>query len=508
MGYDEDDMNALIEGFVQGFDLGCSNNMVAKECRNLVSAFDLPHIVDEKIRKEVSKGRIAGPYMQAPLPLLHISPLGVVPKKDPGSYRLIHHLSHPKGESVNDHIPDEVAKVTYQTIDTAIMLIKSVGRGAFLAKTDVSEAFRIMPVHPDQYHLLGMKWRGLFYFDRCLPMGCRSSCRIFERFSSALQWIAEQKLEVCHVSHVLDDFLFIDSSYAGCRGALSGFIDMCQDIGVPIADDKTFLPSTTMTFLGYELDTEAMVVRLPKDKLDNCGKLIQEALKKPKITLKGLQCIIGTLNFACGVIIPGRAFLRRLIDLTIGIVKPFYFIRITSEAREDLRTWAEFLRVYNGKTLFLEDRWRSSTQLRLFTDAAGAIGYAGLFGGDWFQGQWDEEWRQQSIQLQEFYPIVVAVELWAKRMENGCVLFYTDNEAIAAIINKQSSRDKKIMWLLRRLVLSCLRYNILFQAQHIPGKLNTLADLLSRQEMVRFARAAPDLVHRRVAAPRLPRLPA
>lgn len=498
----------MIKGFVKGFDVGCAGGIEARESKNLVSAFDLPHIIDKKIRKEVEKGRIAGPFRRVPLPAFHISPLGVVPKKEPGSYRLIHHLSHPKGDSINDHIPDEVAKVTYQTIDTAIHLIKAVGRGAFLAKTDVSEAFRIMPVNPEQYHLFGMKWRGQFYFDKCLPMGCRSSCMIFERFSSALQWVAEQKLGICHVCHVLDDFLFIDRSHAGCRRALSQFVSMCGDVGVPIADDKTFSPNTVMTFLGYELDTGAMIVRLPRDKLDKCFQLIQAALLKPKITLKGLQSIIGTLNFACGVIVPGRAFLRRLIDLTVGVVKPFYFIRITSEAREDLRTWAAFLRDYNCKTLFLDDRWRSSVQMQLFTDAAGAIGYAGIFGKDWFQGFWNAEWRQQSIQLQEFYPIVVAVELWARWMENGCVLFYTDNESIAAVINKQSSHDKRIMWLLRRLVLICLRRNILFQAVHIPGKLNTRADLLSRHDMKRFRKVAPDMLHRRVAAPQLPRLPA
>ena len=243
------------------------------------------------------------------------------------------------------------------------------------------------------------------------------------------------------------------------------------------------------------------------DKLDTCYRLIQEALSKPKITLKGLQCIIGTLNFACGVVLPGRAFLRRLIDLTIGVSKPFHYIRVTREAREDLKTWAEFLSQYNGKTLFLDDRWRSSPQLSLFTDAAGSIGYAGIFANDWFQGNWNEEWRTQSIQLQEFYPIVLAVELWADRLANGCVLFHTDNEAIAAVINKQSAQNKKIMWLLRRLVKTCLQHNILFQAQHIPGKSNTLADLLSRHQMGRFRAAVPHMAHRQVAVPQLPALP-
>ena len=250
-GYNEKDKEILVRGFVGGFDVGYVGGISARDCKNLVSAFDLPHIVDKKIRKEVLKGRIAGPFQQPPFPDFHISPLGVVPKKDPGTYRLIHHLSHPKGVSVNDHIPDEVVKVRYQTIDTAIHLIKTAGKGAFLAKTDVSEAFRIMPVRPDQYNLFGMRWKGQFYFDKCLPMGCRSSCKIFECFSSALQWIAQQKLKVKHVSHVLDDFLFIDRSVAGCGRALDLFINLCQDLGVPIADDKTFAPSTVMTFLGY-----------------------------------------------------------------------------------------------------------------------------------------------------------------------------------------------------------------------------------------------------------------
>ena len=57
------------------------------------------------------------------------------------------------------------ASVKYATIDEAIQLIKSAGPGCFLAKTDVKNAFRIIPIHPDDYGLLGMQWRGLYYYD-------------------------------------------------------------------------------------------------------------------------------------------------------------------------------------------------------------------------------------------------------------------------------------------------------------------------------------------------------
>ena len=46
---------------------------------------------------------------------------------------------------------------------------------------------------------------------------------------------------------------------------------------------------------------------------------------------------------------------------------------------------------------------------------------------------------------------------------------------------------------MRRLVLCCLRSNILFKTKHITGKLNTLADKLSRFQFQEAANIAPNL---------------
>ena len=59
-----------------------------------------------------------------------------------------------------------------------------------MAKTHIKSAFRIIPIHPADYSLLGMKWDHMYYFDRCLAMGLRSSCAIFEAFSTSLEWIS------------------------------------------------------------------------------------------------------------------------------------------------------------------------------------------------------------------------------------------------------------------------------------------------------------------------------
>ena len=103
--------------------------------------------------------------------------------------------------------------------------------------------------------------------------------------------------------------------------------------------------------MGYEFDSILSEVHLPQDKLDKCTEAISSMLEGSKTTLRKLQSVIGLLNFACAVVVPGRAFLRRLIDLTVGVRKPHYHIRITGEVKQDLHVWLNFLSTYNGKRM-------------------------------------------------------------------------------------------------------------------------------------------------------------
>ena len=77
-------------------------------------------------------------------------------------------------------------------------------------------------------------------------------------------------------------------------------------------------------------------------------------------------------------------------------------------------------------------------------------------------------------------------------MANKRIIFFSDNAAVVDIVNNQTSRHKDIMVLLRDLVLSCLRHNILFQASHIPGLQNSSADYLSRSQVVNFKDIFPE----------------
>ena len=376
----------LLHGFSHGFSLGFMGARKALLTKNHGSLLRIASVARQMIAEELSAGRACGPFPAPPFVNFRVSPLGLIPKKAHNKFRLIHDLSSPAGDSVNDFIPDSYATVSYFTVDDAVNIIKGLGRGCFLAKTDIQHAFKLVPVRPADFPLLGFMLDGSYFFDKTLPMGARCSCFIFQRFGAALRFIHDRGPQSFHTIFVIDDFLFLEKLHTQCGASLASFLTLAGELGVPIATDKTVVPTTCLTFLGIEIDTQAMELRLPSDKLHACRAALRHLLGRSRVTLRELQRVIGLLNFACRAVVPGRAFLRRLIDLTVGVSKPFHHIRLSASSKADLRTWLTFLTNFNGRCLFLSDCFDSPFVCHLRTDAAGARGYGALCGDSWFAG--------------------------------------------------------------------------------------------------------------------------
>ena len=151
-----------------------------------------------------------------------------------------------------------------------------------------------------------------------------------------------------------------------------------------------------------------------------------------------------------------------------------HLIRLNKEVKKDLDLWLTFLSDLNGKSFFIDDTWQSSNSLNLFTDAFGALDFGTLFGNHWCYGKWPDNWVNMNIAVLEFYPIVLSLHLWSVDICNRSILFYTDNEALVHVINKQLCKDKLLMIFVRQMVLLCLKFNILFKAKHIAGVKNNL----------------------------------
>lgn len=189
------------------------------------------------------------------------------------------------------------------------------------------------------------------------------------------------------------------------------------------------------------MDTVLREVRLPSEKVLKITSTLASVKNRKKITLRVLQSVIGLLNFACCVVLPGRAFLRRLIDLTKGITKQHHYIRLTKKGRADLEMCYFFIKNFNGKILLLNQIWQSSEKLHLYTDAAGSIEYGAVYKTHWFYGMWLDALKDCYITFKELCPIVLAVETWGNMFNNSSIIFHSDNQAVVYIINKQTCRD-------------------------------------------------------------------
>ena len=172
---------------------------------------------------------------------------------------------------------------------------------------------------------------------------------------------SSRQTKYSRIFHLSDDFLIVSKPLSPLEHNLRALLQTCDGKGVPMASEKTVRPSFVLSFAGIELDTIKMESRLPEDKLTKYRSLIREFLTEKKVTLTELQSLIGFLSFTCSVIVPVRTFLRRLINLTVGVKRPRHFIRLNRETKADLRLWLTFLESYNGKSFFLDYMWFSST---------------------------------------------------------------------------------------------------------------------------------------------------
>lgn len=125
-----------------------------------------------------------------------------------------------------------------------------------------------------------------------------------------------------------------------CQTQLQLFLGLCQHLGIPIAREN---PSRA--FAVIELDSVKLEAQFPRDKPQKCIDLISAFLSQKKVTLRELQMLTGLLNFTSLVVVPVRAFLWQLIDVTLGVTRPYHLIRINGEVNENLNTW---LRIFSG----------------------------------------------------------------------------------------------------------------------------------------------------------------
>lgn len=455
----------------------------------MLSARERPEVVRDYLAKECAEGRILGPLDPTQFPFVHTSRFGVIPKSSSGKWRLIVDMSAPEGASINDGIGESICSLTYVSVADAVHNIAGLGQGALLAKIDIKSAYRNVPIHPEDRWLMGMSWDGALYIDSTLPFGLRSAPKIFTALADAAEWIIKQA-GTGFVIHYLDDFLVTGApSTSECSIALRTMLDVFHRLGFPLAIEKLEGPTPRLEFLGFELDSQAMEVRLPPVKLRELQALIHSWVGKKSCERRKLESLVGKLAHASKVVKPGKTFMRRMFELLRGVRRPYHHIRLNLSFQSDLLWWDRFLALWNGCSMIPVDQGQAT---HIWTDASGSFGCGALnpMTKKWIQLAWPPTFSddalnlgKESITLKELFPIVLACAVWHQDFEKSRVVVHCDNLGTVAVVNSGYSRVPQIMQLLRCLFFIRAHFQMDLWAVHIPGVENTLADAISRNNL-------------------------
>ena len=491
---DRDFAGFVVRGIRHGFRIGY--DYTSGKCRksrgNLRSAAEHGEVVQCYIEKELAKGRLIGPLSTEATQRVHVNPFGVIPKKEPGQWRLIVDLSAPRGGSVNDGIRRECCTLSYLSVDDIVERILLLGPGAQLAKFDLKAAYRNIPVHPDDRHLLGLRWGNDTFVDTVLPFGLRSAPILFSAVAEALAYIIHQKGSVW-MDHYLDDFVVVGppGSY-GCAQTLQIALETCKEVGFPVAGEKTEGPTTVLTVLGIEIDSNKMELRLPESRLSKLLEVVGSWRKRKCATKRQLQSLAGHLNHACKVVSPGRKFLRGIFSLLSSFNRQNHKIRLNAAFRADLEWWWVFVSTWNGVSMMLTSS-PESPGVEFWSDASGSWGCGAVWGPNWFQVEWSQwpEFGEASIAAKELLPILVAMALWGRAWRGQVVLCHCDNQAVVAAIKGGYCKDTVMAHMLRCLFYVEARWNTKLMAKHIPGIQNVAADSVSRNNLDRLFSSFP-----------------
>ena len=332
---------------------------------------------------------------------------------------------------------------------------------------------------------MGVAWKGAVYADGMLPFGLRSAPKIFTAVADALEWILRER-GVAFVDHYLDDFITWGPPGSNvCSENLARILSTCNELGVLVAAEKVEGPTSRLTFLGIEVDTRSGVLRLPDEKLVRLRTTLSQWSLCKTCRRRELESLVGSLQHACRVVKPGRAFLRQIIDLLRlpSATKGHHHIRLNRDFRADLQWWCIFAEHWNGVAALPQ---QGSPAFGVTSDASGNWGCGAWSGNSWLQFAWPSLARDHHIAFKELFAGLLAFAVWGERWRRKRVQWYCDNQAAVIAVMNRSCRDRSLMHLVRCLFFLEAWYEFELTASYLPGVENSLADDLSRNRLSRF----------------------
>ena len=458
-------------GFPLDFD---RNQDICSDKINHKSAIEYPEHVATYLREEIENKAMLGPFTDPPIKNVHTSPFMTHDKSSSTNRRVITDLSWPLGQSVNSGVGSDSYLgtdfvLTYPSVDNITEEVHKLGKGCQIFKVDISRAFRHVPIDPGDLDLLGLYWDN-YFLDFSLPFGYKHGSSMFQRISDAVRFIMKQ--EGHSIWNYIDDFLCV-ALPSKINGTFTRLQTLLTELGLSISIKKLVPPSTNVTCLGIVVDTVELSTSIPIEKLKIIKEMYNQWSDKPVCMKKELQSLLGSLLYVAKCVKYARFFLNRMLNVLRENTKSKN-IRITRDFKQDLCWFQRFLTLFNGVSFF---NYTPSKSVHL--DAC-PTGLGAIFDTQVYAMALPASWLNTNIAYTEMINILVALKVWHKQWSGHKVLVKCDNQAVVSVLSTGKTRDSTLRKYTRNIFLWLSAFNINIMVVHVPGKLNPVADLLSR----------------------------
>ena len=396
------------------------------------------------------------------------SRLFLVPKKG-GTFRPVIDLSFLNKFVENSHFQME-----------SIHCLKSLlQKGDYMTTLDLKDAYLSVPVHKDSQKVLQFLWRDKCYAFQGLCFGLNTAPRIFTKLLKPVAAFLRKR--GVRMILYLDDFLILGSTYQEVQSHTALAVSLLESLGFTINREKSrLIPTQIITFLGFVIDSTVETLSLPQEKVVKVKSLCMKATVTPTMSARQIASLLGTLESCRPAIWQAPLHFRylqiRMIQaLHVNNQNFDVFITLDHNSLEELRWWVSNINFVNGSPI------RPPAPTLFITTDASKTGWGAVCESQRTNGRWSVSERTQHINVLELKAAFLALKSFLKKQSHKVVCLRMDNTtAVAHVNNKGGTHSPCLLALTLERWRWCLERNIMISAQHVPGKLNTIADSESR----------------------------
>lgn len=470
------------------------------------------YVLRDKFLEMKEEGKMWGPSTEVPYPNARVTPAFDIPKdkEDPtsGKIRPIYHFGVDEwGTSVNDLCTSpRWLKFNLQALhirDTLAWM----GKGAQVVAVDVPGAFTLNHVAATALFLMVLSIVtpafGLEYWVvLCTPFGWRPAEWGWQAVLLLLMWWL-QKSGFRDFECYVDNFYFFLKKGAEVGLFVERLKDEFREMRVPLHEWQV---GTRVAALGWEWDTEEMVMICPGDKKAKLGLLLEEWMGKDVFSLKEVRRICGKLQWMSAAYPQGKVWVAHWVHMRTKMdrimkargprCKPAMVrCKASEEAMAGLLMWGRFFPGWNGKRrLFVGFGPMACEQILGRVDAAteegqgcGGVMYdagRGVLRG--FVHKWSQEEREASYVIQrESTGVLEAMGaarwfgVFGEEVRGKRLLLEMDSEPVVLALEKGYSPRRAMMGCVEKVLLMSIEREVVLRVRWISGKLNVVADRLS-----------------------------